>query len=326
MDKSSAIKVMNRYGSRKIPFLFIIDFLMNDSVVLPVNRAAEQGIFFDIGGFRNIHRNYNASAGVKLVKRPVSLKKYSIAFNNVQKHINRGDTYLLNLTFPTKIEINLSLDEIFTLSGARYKLLYKNYFIVFSPEIFVRIKSGYISSYPMKGTIDSSVRNARKIIINDQKEIAEHTTIVDLIRNDLSIVAGNVGVEKFRYIEEIKTNDKDLLQVSSKITGKLDRLYRGSMGDIIFSLLPAGSISGAPKKNTVEIIRNVESYERGYYTGVCGYFDGTDLDSGVMIRFIENNEGVFNYKSGGGITAFSNMRSEYEEMIDKVYVPVAGND
>jgi para-aminobenzoate synthetase component 1 len=178
----------------------------------------------------------------------------------------------------------------------------------------------------MKGTIDASVKNAREIIMRDQKEIAEHTTIVDLIRNDLSIIAKNVYVDKFRYIDKIKTNEKVLLQVSSRIVGKLERFYRGCIGDIIFSLLPAGSVSGAPKKRTVEIINDVEYYERGYYTGIFGYFDGDNLDSGVMIRFIENNNGNFCYKSGGGITALSNMRSEYLEMIDKVYVPVIGNN
>ena len=174
----------------------------------------------------------------------------------------------------------------------------------------------------MKGTIDATIENAEQVILNDPKETAEHNTIVDLIRNDLSMVAKNVRVEKFRYIEKIITTDKTLLQVSSKITGILEDDFQSRLGDIIFDLLPAGSVSGAPKKKTVEIIQGNENYNRGFYTGVFGYFDGSLLDSGVMIRFIEKTKNGLTYKSGGGITFMSNPESEYQELIDKVYVPI----
>jgi len=238
------------------------------------------------------------------------------------RQINAGNTYLLNLTFPTQIETNLSLKEIFYNSRAKYKIWYKDKFVVFSPETFVKIKDGKISSFPMKGTIDATLKNARAKIMRDRKELAEHTTIVDLIRNDLSMVAKKVYVEKFRYIEKIRTNEKNLLQVSSKITGLLPNDYREKIGDIMFSLLPAGSISGAPKRKTVEIIEKVEKYNRGYYTGVLGLYDGTNLDSAVMIRYIENKNGKLIFKSGGGITNYSDVRKEYQELIDKVYVPI----
>lgn len=108
-------------------------------------------------------------------------------------------------------------------------------------------------------------------------------------------------------------------QVSSEITGKLGADYKSKLGDILFSLLPAGSISGAPKKKTVEIIRHAEGEERGYYTGVCGYFDGESLDSCVLIRYLDEQG---RYRSGGGITFLSQLEEEYQEMIDKVYVPI----
>jgi len=94
------------------------------------------------------------------------------------------------------------------------------------------------------------------------------------------------------------------------------------LGDIIFALLPAGSISGAPKTKTLEIIQLAEGYERGFYAGVCGYFDGKNLDSGVMIRYLEQESDGLTFKSGGGITAQSDLVKEYEELIQKVYVPV----
>src|SRR5690606_6866814 len=130
------------------------------------------------------------------------------------------------------------------------------------PETFVKIQDGMIYSYPMKGTIDASVENAEEKILNDPKEKAEHYTIVDLIRNDLSKVAKKVSVPKFRYLEEIKTNQKTLLQVSSEVRGELPDNFHEKLGDIFDALLPAGSISGAPKDKTVEIILEAEIYDR----------------------------------------------------------------
>ena len=90
----------------------------------------------------------------------------------------------------------------------------------------------------------------------------------------------------------------------------------------LFKLLPAGSISGAPKPRTLDIIQEAEEYVRGYYTGVTGIFDGENLDSGVLIRFIEKKDNQLIFKSGGGITARSEVHSEYQEIIDKVYLPI----
>jgi para-aminobenzoate synthetase component 1 len=247
---------------------------------------------------------------------------YRKAFSNVQKHLHNGDTYLLNLTFATEITTGATLKDIFESAAAKYKLLFRDEFVCFSPETFVKIKDNRIYSFPMKGTIDASIPDAENIILNDFKETAEHNTIVDLIRNDLSIVAKEVRLVKYRYIDKITTNNKDLLQVSSEISGKLPDNWNENIGTIIFELLPAGSISGAPKKRTVEIIKETENYERGYYTGIFGVYDGEGLDSAVAIRFIERNKGKFYYKSGGGITVNSDMVSEYNELQDKIYVPV----
>ncbi len=233
-----------------------------------------------------------------------------------------GNTYLLNLTFPTQIEIKSTLLNIFLSSQAPFKLYYKNQFITFSPERFIKIENNLIKTYPMKGTIDAHIPNAHEKILTDEKEKAEHTMVVDLLRNDLSMVAKQVSVNKFRYIETIKAGQKSLLQVSSKITGVLENNWHERIGDILLPLLPAGSISGTPKIKTLEIINKVENYQRGFFSGAFGYFDGNKLDSAVMIRFIERKDGEFIYKSGGGITIDSNPKLEYEEMLEKVYLPV----
>lgn len=321
MERETVNK-MNHYGTKRIPFLFVIDFAMEKPVVVSLPEAKDQNIFYNINGQTNYKSESALEKKINFGKHPISFEEYRKAFEIVMKELTYGNSYLLNLTFPTKIETNITLKEIFIHSKAKYKLLYKNEFVVFSPEIFVKIKDGCIFSHPMKGTIDADIPGAKEEILQDSKELAEHVTIVDLIRNDLSMVARNVKVDNFRYIDEIKTHEKRLLQVSSEISGELPDRYHNKIGDIIFKLLPAGSICGAPKKKTVEIIREVESYDRSYYTGICGIFDGKELDSGVMIRFIENSsEGLF-FKSGGGITINSDVKKEYTELIDKVYVPI----
>ena len=255
-------------------------------------------------------------------KKPISITDFKSAYNYVIHQINIGNSFLTNLTFETPIETDLSLEEIFQHSSAKYRLLVPDQFVVFTPETFVKIKNDCIYSYPMKGTIDADQPNAKEKILKDVKEKAEHVTIVDLIRNDLSRVAENVEVTKFRFIDELATNDKKLLQVSSEVKGEMSTDWNENLGSILSQLLPAGSISGAPKSATIKIIQQAENYNRGFYTGICGHFDGESLDSGVMIRFIkkENNQLVF--CSGGGITSFSNAEKEYQEMIDKVYLAI----
>jgi para-aminobenzoate synthetase component 1 len=265
------------------------------------------------------HVCFKSDSNISLIKQPISLEAYQSKFDEVRANLSYGNSFLVNLTTKTPVEIDLGLEEIFQLVQSKYCCLLKDEFVCFSPETFINIKNGSIYSYPMKGTIDATIPNAREILLNNQKEIAEHATIVDLIRNDLSLVAENVSVSKFRFYEEIKTQTGLIGQVSSEISGTLPENYHEQIGDILFKLLPAGSISGAPKQKTVEIIQKVEQDERGYYTGVAGYFDGKNLDSCVLIRYIEANK---IYRSGGGITFQSNLADEYKEMIDKVYVPI----
>ena len=313
---------MNDLGKGRVPFLFIIDFEMKKPLVYPLNDINQNKIQYDIGEQTNAQLSQSIKTKFRLGKEPVSFEKYRKAFEFVQDNQRNGNSYLTNLTFPTEIKIDIGLKQIFDISRAKYKLWLDDAFVVFSPETFVKIRDQKIFSHPMKGTIDASIPNAKEKILNDAKEMAEHNTIVDLIRNDLSMVSTNVEVTKFRYVDYLRTSEKDLLQVSSEICGDLPDDYSSGIGDIITTLLPAGSISGAPKKKTVEIIQEAEQQKRGYYTGIAGIFDGKNLDSFVMIRFIEKSGNRFFYRSGGGITARSDAKKEYNELIDKVYVPV----
>jgi len=320
--REKAIQDMNTLGKQHIPFLFVIDFEQKKPLVIRANKINSKNIKFHFNRNANIECECRMDKDLKINKNTIKFEEYQKAFEKVKQNIDLGNTYLLNLTKPSKIITDLTFDEIFFKSKAKYKMNFENKFVFFSPETFVKIERDKISSYPMKGTIDAKIENAESIILNDQKEIAEHNTIVDLIRNDLNMVAKNVAVENFRYIEKIKTNNKTLLQVSSKITGDLPKDYQKNIGDIIFKLLPAGSISGAPKRKTLEIIKQAENYTRGYYTGIAGYFDGRCLDSCVIIRYIEKEGKHLFYKSGGGITSFSNLEKEYKELEDKIYIPI----
>ena len=314
------IDSINYYGKNQIPFIFLIDFLAQKPLVLAFDQITDD-FLFDFNGFKNFVEPPKNNKKLVFEKNPISFEIYKKKFEIVQKHILYGNSFLVNLTQATPIHTNFTLSEIFYQSQATYKLLWKDNFVFFSPESFVQIKENQVATFPMKGTIDANLPSAESIILNDSKEAAEHATIVDLLRNDLSQIAQNISVEKYRYIEKIQNNQKNLLQVSSKIIGTLPPNFRNNLGEIITKLLPAGSISGAPKKKTLDIIKEAENYERGYFTGIAGYFDGNNLDSCVMIRFIEQKNGLF-FKSGGGITANSIAQNEYQELIDKVYVPI----
>ncbi|MCD6190874.1 MAG: aminodeoxychorismate synthase component I [Sulfurimonas sp.] len=307
---------LNTLGRQRKPFLFISDFKAQKLEVILLEDLENEDIEFciDENYKYNKHSHY-------LKTNPIKFQNYQEKFNKVIEKIKSGETYILNLTQETPIESELSLKEIYTLANAHYKLRFKDKFVCFSPEKFVQINADKIHTYPMKGTIDASLPNAKEQILNDAKEMAEHIMVVDLLRNDLSIVSCNVKVEEFRYITEIEAGDKKLLQVSSHISGYIGDDWHENIGNILQSILPAGSISGAPKKSTLEIIQDVEGYDRGFFSGVFGFYDGKTLDSGVMIRFIEKSNNRYSYKSGGGITLDSEAKLEYNELQDKIYLP-----
>ncbi|OOR98148.1 aminodeoxychorismate synthase component I [Haemophilus paracuniculus] len=318
----SFISQANHFGQNLTPFFFLIDFEQKKPLIYPLAEANASGLFFDFF-------NLNYIAPKKIEKpfhfsfQPLAFESYKTGFEIVQKEIQAGNSYLLNLSYPTLIQTNFSLAEIFYASSAKYKLYLKDRFVCFSPECFVRIKDNYIYSYPMKGTINADEENAVDKLLNSEKEFSEHNTIVDLIRNDLALVSKNIQVKKYRYLEKIKTHKGAIYQTSSEICGELELNWQDQIGTLLAKLLPAGSISGAPKQKTVEIIQQAEQQERGYYTGIFGYFDGENLESAVAIRYIEQQDNQLIFRSGGGITAKSDLIEEYNEILEKVYVPIS---
>lgn len=316
---------VTRFLKEDKPFLFIIDFDTSKKLVYSFSEASAQHIYFNINGKRNDDSLYQAkigSAPIDLNPKPVSLRNYKKAFNTVKKEIKNGNSFLLNLTFESKLNTSTNLKTIYQQAFAPYKLLFKNKFVVFSPESYLKVKEGSIFSYPMKGTIRNDVHNAQELLLSNKKELYEHNTIVDLIRNDLSMIAKKVRVNKFRYVDKIKKGEEELLQTSTEIQGQLPINWKDNFAKLLLKTLPAGSISGAPKKKTIEIIEQVETTPRGFYTGIFGVFDGSSIDSAVSIRFIENKNEQLYYKSGGGITHLSELNEEHKELLEKIYVPV----
>jgi para-aminobenzoate synthetase component 1 len=314
---------MNSLGKNRCPFFFIIAFDKDDNLVFTGEELKSNKLFFDFPEISNYEKAgvFTKIEQFNLVK-PFCKTKYFEGFNKVFKHLLRGDTFLANYTGESEVSFDGNLMDLFFSCKPRYKIYLENKFVCFSPETFIKISNNHIFSYPMKGTIDLSVPDAEDIILNDRKETAEHATIVDLIRNDLSMISENVRVKRYRFSSQIKTNSGKILQISSEIKGDLTKNWHEKIGDIIFKILPAGSISGAPKPTTIKIIEEAENYKRNFYTGIAGYFNGYSLDSCVLIRFVELKNNAYFYKAGGGITHLSNPNSEYNELLKKIYVPL----
>ncbi len=185
----------------------------------------------------------------------------------------------------------------------------------FSPELFYRTQGGRISVRPMKGTWPrgrnvAEDQEARHTLRSDEKNRAEHITIVDLLRNDLGRVSelGSVVVDTLMRVERYRT----LHQMTSDISGTLQSGQSAS--EIFRALFPSGSITGAPKRRTMQIIEKTERTARGVYTGSIGYFSPRgEACFNVAIRTLLVEKNSFVLGVGGGITADSTARAEFEE-------------
>ncbi|MCW1952607.1 MAG: aminodeoxychorismate synthase component I [Flavobacteriia bacterium] len=309
---------LNLWGSQGVPFVFLIDFENKKPRAWTLEDCPDS-FKYDFQGLRNFEYRPGPKSALETTATPPDLSDYTQKFNETKQVLQRGDSFLMNLTTKGILKTNKPLEDLFYEAQSAYKLFLKDEFVCFSPETFIQIKGGKINTFPMKGTIDASLYKAKELLLNNPKEQAEHATIVDLLRNDLSLVSKNVRLLEYMQYQEVRAHEKRTGQLSSWIQGDLAANYRQHMGDIIYAMLPAGSISGAPKAKTVTHISRIEQEDRGYYTGIAGIFDGNELDSTVLIRFLEKDG---TYRCGGGMTHQSELSSEYEELIQKMYVPI----
>ncbi len=306
---------MNDWGRAGRPFLFSLNYKATEAQIWPLNQVPAH-VFYALPQRQKMPPLRPLPARIEFEPQAMAQAAYEQSFEYVLNELKAGNSYLLNLCHPTPLRTNLQLHDFFSRAQAPYKILIEGEFCCFSPEAFVRIQGREISTYPMKGTGSDAAA-----LLANEKEAAEHATVVDLLRNDLSMVAQKVRVPRYRYLEELQTARGRIYQSSSEIKGELPENWPAQLGSILARLSPAGSITGAPKARTMQIIAEAEQGERGYYTGIFGCFDGQSLQSAVSIRFIEQTPSGLVYRSGGGITAMSQAAEEYRELIQKVYVP-----
>lgn len=248
--------------------------------------------------------------------------EYAQKIDAITRYIEAGDTYQVNFTDSLTVANPHAPAAAFSvLSGAQpvaYSALLHvggQHILSLSPELFFRIRDGRIITRPMKGTIPRGLdleeddQQAMRLQ-SDEKNRCEHIMIVDLLRNDLGRICqmGSVKVEGLFSIERYRT----LLQMTSTIYGELNPDL--SFGEIVRALFPSGSITGAPKLRTMQIIRELERQPRGIYTGAIGHIPPSgDATFNVAIRTLVLRDGNATMGVGGGIVADSDPASEYRE-------------
>jgi anthranilate synthase component 1 len=188
-----------------------------------------------------------------------------------------------------------------------------------SPETLVKLEDGILHTFPLAGTRPRGKNAAEdkaleQELLADEKELAEHNMLVDLGRNDLGKISefGSVEVEKLHSIERYS----HVMHIGSTVRGKI-RPDKDAL-DAIAAVLPAGTLSGAPKIRACQLIGELENNKRGIYGGAIGYIDFTgNMDTCIAIRIAYKKNGQVFVRSGAGIVADSNPEKEYQECINK---------
>lgn len=189
-----------------------------------------------------------------------------------------------------------------------------------SPESLVRCENRIVSTNPIAGSRKRGKNEEEDVLLEnellkDEKEIAEHVMLVDLGRNDIGRVSeiGSVKVSNFMKVEKYS----HVMHICSTVEGKLTKKY--SAIDALFSVLPAGTLSGAPKLRAMEIIEELENVKRGFYGGAVGYFSyGGNMDMCICIRSLLLKDGLAYLQSGAGIVFDSNPEEEFKEVENKL--------
>ena len=160
-EQDKAIRQMNEWGRKGTPFFFLIDFDQQKPVVLPLEEVEKAGICFSTPYYFADNETETSSTAI-LEHEGYSLSSYTSQFQNVVDHIRAGDSFLVNLTCQTPVRLHLPFDQLYKVVRAKYKLLYKSQFLVFSPETFVQIQDGVISSCPMPSNCSQTIPRKKR--------------------------------------------------------------------------------------------------------------------------------------------------------------------
>lgn len=243
-----------------------------------------------------------------------------------KEYIANGDIFqvVLSQSFRTKFTSNLfdMYRVLRTINPSPYMYLMQFDDLQLagaSPEALVKVKDRVVTTMPIAGThprgkTEEEDRRLDNELLNNPKELAEHNMLVDLARNDIGKISEIDTVEVTEY--KILRRFSHVTHITSKVRGKLKEGL--SSIDAIWAILPAGTLSGAPKVRAMEIIEELEEERRGIYGGAIGYigYDG-NLDTCIAIRTIVKKDGVAYVQAGGGIVLDSNPELEYQESINK---------
>ena len=255
----------------------------------------------------------------------LSEQEYTLQFNKLLAHIQRGDIYEVNYCREERgeiAELNPAklFEELNSASRAPFSCIHKvkeHWLICSSPERFLNKRAEVLISQPIKGTIkrgvdESEDRNLQEQLKSDPKERAENIMIVDLVRNDLSKYAskGSVVVKELCGIYPFTTVSHMISTIEARLNNQLDGVKA------LAAAFPMGSMTGAPKYRAMELIEESEGFKRGIYSGATVYFNGNgDLDFNVVIRTIVWNEktGHLSFSTGSAITAAAKAEKEFAE-------------
>jgi para-aminobenzoate synthetase component 1 len=266
----------------------------------------------------------SSNAGLKLI----SFEKYNEKIDKIKYHLNRGDCYELNYCIPLLLQTKICpvsiQKKLKKNSPAPFSAFYKhqhNWLISASPERFIKKNGDKLISQPIKGTARRNGdliedEKIKKELITSEKERAENIMITDLVRNDLSKVAArnSVHVDELCGLYSFAQVFQLITTISCQLRTQVDFIQ------IINALFPMGSMTGAPKFRSMEIIDDLEDFQRGLFSGSVGYISPEgDFDFNVVIRSIfynENKEEIL-IAAGSAITLKSNAEDEYKECLLK---------
>lgn len=259
--------------------------------------------------------------------KPVFPKEqYCDMVEKAKQYIREGDIFQVVLSDPMKAEAEGSLFDTYRVLRAANPSPYMFYFSSddielsgASPETLAKLDNGKLSTFPLAGTrprgkTPDEDKALEADLLQDEKELAEHNMLVDLGRNDIGKISqiGTVKVEKYMEIERFS----HVMHIGSTVTGSI-REDKDAV-DAVDAILPAGTLSGAPKFRACQIIDELENNKRGVYGGAIGYLDfAGNLDTCIAIRLVYKKNGAICIRSGAGIVADSVPEKEFEECANK---------
>jgi len=275
---------------------------------------------------RPINRNNNKLKLLDTFKPLFSKEEFSKIVEKAKFYIKEGDIFQVVLSNPLSCKIEGSLLDTYRILRTTNPSPYMFYFSSddieiagASPETLVKLQNEDLYTFPLAGTRprgknQEEDEKLEKDLLSDEKELAEHNMLVDLGRNDLGKVSefGSVNVDKYLTIERFS----HVMHIGSTVSGKLKRGKNAL--DVIDAILPAGTLSGAPKIRACEIINELENNKRGIYGGAIGYISlSGNMDTCIAIRIAFSKKNRVFIRSGAGIVADSVPELEYDESINK---------